>query len=188
MIFLLNFFIAQAVATSPSPATLDGNYHRPCYVVETDTLTTDLSIQNDQWKIQHTAYEDENCTKPYLIYEVVYKFKSANNHDLDLTTQEASYTLLSDEVSRALNMTHYCGFTDWTAKVKKVVTGKLCDDFQAPQRGDALYSIFTLNSKESAPAEIFLGTPSDTRSGKTPETRYDQVEALPLIKTNPSQK
>ncbi|MDG0815833.1 hypothetical protein [Bdellovibrio svalbardensis] len=174
--FISNLVFAQATTS------LDGLYQRPCFVADTDALTTEISIEKNQWKIQHIAYEDEKCEKAYLIYEVDYKVKSENNRDLDMTAIEVSYMTLSDEVSQALNMVHYCGFEDWKTKTKKIVTGRVCDEFQAPASGDILYSIFTLNQKADAKWELFLGTASATGDGKTPETRHDQVDSLPFLK------
>ncbi len=178
-LLLTNLLFANAAPVSPA---LDGSYHRPCFVVDTDALTTELSVEGNQWKIQNIAYEDDKCDQAYLIYEVDYKVKSANNHDIDMTTTEVSYMTLSDEVSHALNMVHYCGFEDWKTKTKKVVTGKLCDEFQAPALGSILYSIFTVNQRADAKTELYLGTASGTGDGKTVDTRHDQVDSLPFLK------
>ena len=173
-----NLLFANPVPVAP---TLDGSYHRECYVVETDALTTDLTIKDNQWQIQHLAYEDERCEQAYLIYEVDYKVKDTNGK-IDMTTMEVSYMTLSDEVSRALNMVSYCGFSDWKTKVKKVVSGKLCDEFQAPAVGDVVYSIYSTKQSAEAKTELYLGTMSGSADGKTPQTRYDHVDSLPLVK------
>lgn len=184
-LFLTQLFFAQPAAaasvTTPLTTSLEGTYVRPCYVVDTDALTNELSIQGNQWKLQHLAYEDEKCELAYLIYEVDYKVSSENTHDIDMTTTEVSYTTLSDEVTRALNMIHYCGFEDWQTKTKKIVTGKLCDEFHAPALGSMIYSIYNLNQNANT-KELYLGTSSETGDGKTAESRHDQVDSLPLFK------
>ena len=174
-LFLTNIFFVQA---APVPPTINGSYLRPCYIVDTDALTTRMTIQDSKWTLTHTAFEDENCKTPYLIYEIQYKTKTESNA-IDMTTVEASYTSLSDEVARSLNYIGYCGFGDWKKGVKKVVTGKMCDEYQAPASGDITYSIFTLKNDGK---ELFVGTASGNADGRTPESRYDQVDPLPLIK------
>lgn len=177
-LLISKLFLSNVVNAAPvAPTPQDGSYQRSCYVVDTDALTTELSIEGNQWKIQHLAYEDEKCEQAYLIYEVDYKVRSENPRDIDMTTTEVSYMTLTDEVSRALNMVHYCGFTDWKTKTKKIVSGKLCDEFQAPAVGDMVYSIV-----ETKGNELYLGTTSGHADGKTPQTRFDQVDSLPLKK------
>lgn len=172
-LLLANLFFSPAVAATPA---LSGDYQRPCYAIDDDYLTTELNVTGNKWTLQHIAYEDDKCGQAYLIYQVDYKVKS-EEQNIDMTTVEVSYMSLSDEVSEALNMVSYCGISDWKKKEKRVVTGKLCDEFNAPKQGDMIYSIIKVQGND-----LYLGTMSGTADGKTPETRYDQVDSLPLHK------
>ncbi|MBC7372059.1 MAG: hypothetical protein H7326_10865 [Bdellovibrionaceae bacterium] len=173
MMTLWMMFISMAFSAAP----VDGTYVHSCYSVEDDVLATQVSVSHGDWSILHTAFEDEACAKPYLIFELKYR-AVVDSTNLDLQTQEVSYVSLSDVVSRALNEVGYCGFTDWVTNEKKIVTGLLCDSYQASAAGDVLYSIFKIDDGKS----LFLGTPSASENGRTPGKRYRELESSPYIR------
>jgi hypothetical protein len=129
MITALIVLMNMAFAAAPA----DGSYLRSYYTMnDEDTLQSVIDIESGRWIQTHVAFEDGACKIPYLIYQTEYSAQ-ADGGDLDLAMAEASYTLLSDEVSEVLNMIGYCGFTNWKAHEKKTVTGLLCDEFQVPK-------------------------------------------------------
>jgi hypothetical protein len=173
---LLLFFLNTFSFASGVPA---GDYKRPCYLIGDDALASQLKINTQTWTLSHTAFEEEKCQKAYLIYEVVYQTK-IQGPNLDLSAVEASYTSLTETVTRALNEIAYCGFHDWTTSQKKLVTGRLCDEFQAPAAGDVTYSIFKLSSR-NAKNELYLGSPVSKEDGRTPQSRLHEFESSPYV-------
>lgn len=170
------FVLAFAVLFTGHPASAT-EYLRSCYDDNTDYLQTLVNINNSEWTITYTDFEDRSCETPYLHYEVKYQtLQSANN--IDMTATEVSYTALSELVGEVLNQINYCGFTNWKAFEKKVVTGKVCDAFQTPKANEVLYSIFELKNEG---AELFLGMPSGNMNGKTPELRHQSLDPLGFI-------
>lgn len=154
--------------------TIPAQYLRSCHDIDSDYLTTSLSVENSDWTITHTAFEDSICETPYLNYEVKYKTRRFENN-LDMTTLEVSYTALSQPISNVLNQINYCGFSDWNAFEKKIVTGKVCDDFQAPKAGEMIYSIFVTKNNGD---DLYLGMASGQANGKSPERRHADLDPL----------
>ena len=155
------------------------DYLRPCHTVDDDVLQTALQTDGTDWTITYSAFEDSACETPYIHYEIKYSIKTKAQY-IDMTTKEVSYTVVSDEVSEALNMVGYCGFSDWKANEKRIVTGKICDEFQAPKENEVLYSIFEVNVQTS---ELKLGTSSGKYNGKSPDLRHQNFDTpgfLPL--------
>ncbi|MCM2353009.1 MAG: hypothetical protein NDI63_05275 [Pseudobdellovibrio sp.] len=167
-------FLVLAIAllsTLPVSAT---EYLRSCYDDNSDYLQTLVNLNNSEWMITYTAFEDRSCETPYLHYEVKYQTQqSANN--IDMIATEVSYTALSELVGEVLNQINYCGFNNWKAFEKKVVTGKVCDEFQTPKANEVLYSIFELKNDGT---ELFLGMPSGDFNGKSPERRHQSLDPL----------
>jgi len=69
----LFLFLSQISFATPF---LDGTYVHSCYTVGDDTLASQVKIQNQDWTITHTAYEDDKCQKPYLMYETAPHIKT----------------------------------------------------------------------------------------------------------------
>ncbi|MBS1971158.1 MAG: hypothetical protein JSU04_12665 [Bdellovibrionales bacterium] len=177
LIVLLN----MAFAATP----VDGSYLRSCYTVnDDDTLQSVIDIQADKWTQTHVAFEDSACKTPYLIYQIEYNVK-VGDHDLDLAMARASYTPLSDEVSEALNMIAYCGFTTWKSHEKKNVTGLLCDEFQVPKASEVLYSNFKLQMNPDQSVALYLGASAQGEDGKSVSARYRGTESVPYLKLQP---
>lgn len=170
--FLTPLFAALLVASlSPAAFAADvKNYHRSCYLDEADALTTDLTDDGSVWTITHTAFEEDLCQNPYLVYEVKFATEK-NSENIDLTVQESSYIPVTEEVAMALNLIRYCGYTDWAPKQKKVVSGYLCDEFKAPNVGDKLYTIFKTEQKDSNTL-LYIGRDTEGKLGKTPSSRH----------------
>lgn len=166
----LLFLIITVLLTSLASQAAD--YLGHCHAIEDDVLQTSLNINGGDWAISHTAFEDSACETPYLNYEIKYSVKTNARH-IDMSVKEVSYTVYSDEVSEALNMVGYCGFSDWQANEKRIVTGKICDEFRTPKENEILYSIFELKNEGS---EVYLGRPTGKFNGKTIETRHQCLD------------
>ncbi|WP_413943069.1 hypothetical protein [Bdellovibrio sp. HCB-162] len=169
VLFLL--FPFQSLADSVVP---QGKFLRSCCVDDSDALQTLVNTENELWTVTHTAFEEENCQTPYIIYEVKYK-SAIQDKNLDMTALEASYTPLSEIVSEALNQIGFCGFVDWKTNEKKIVTGRTCDDFFQPREGEILYNIFDLKA-DGDKMNLFLGMPTSSKNGKTAERRFDKLD------------
>ncbi|WP_413288650.1 hypothetical protein [Bdellovibrio sp. HCB337] len=167
--------LSQVVFASP---VLEGSFVRSCYLVGDDALQAQVQVHSGSWIQTFTAYEEETCQTPYLIYEVQ-SAADIHGNDVDLEVREVSYQSLSDEVTRALNMVNYCGFTNWKTKQKRVVTGLECDEFQAPRLGEKTYTRYQLSAKAGSSEQLLLGTAEGVQDGKTPNTRHHAFETLP---------
>jgi hypothetical protein len=113
------------------------------------------------------------------VYELQYKVKTVDRN-IDMTTVQAAYTSLTDNVTEALNMINWCGFSDWKTNEAKIVSGQVCDEYKAPEEGEILYSTYQVKAME--PLQIFMGTASSELDGKTPNTRYQLPERQAYIK------
>ncbi len=169
--------LTQVLFAAPGTLNIDGHYTKACHLMDDDSLITQLSIQNTRWVFSHVAYEDDKCTKAYLVYEETYKVKSIDRN-IDMTTVEATYKSLTINVTESLNMISWCGFSNWKTNEAKVVTGKVCDEYKVPGEGDILYTTYQV--KAQTPLQIFMGTASSDLDGKTPQTRYQLTERLPF--------
>jgi len=105
MISVLMILVSAAFAATPS----DGMYERSCYTVGEDTLRSSVQIQQNKWIQTHTAYEEDSCQTPYLIYQTEYRAQ-LGEPQVDLSVVEVSYKTPSQEVVEALNMINYFGF------------------------------------------------------------------------------
>lgn len=180
---LLTQFLFAAPAYTETPAgytvqNINGEYVKACHLMDDDSLITNLTIQDAAWKISHVAYEDDKCTKAYLVYELQYKVK-ATDRNIDMTMVQATYTSLTKTVTESLNMINWCGFSDWKTNEAKVVSGQVCDEYKAPAEGEILYTTYQV--KAQTPLHIFMGTASSGLDGTSPQTRYQLTEKLPFI-------
>lgn len=179
---LLNFSVAEA-ATSITTPIPEGQYHRPCYRDYDQFLTTDLTVQGNQWRWQEFGHDDTDCTMPHSTVETNYSVKasSASPNAVDMTVIETSYTPLTGDATMALNLMVYCGFSDWTLNVKRVINGRQCGSSQIPAKGAVIYSIAKIvpqNAKEA----LFLGVYSVYADGTSPSSRYTDFDQLPFFK------
>ncbi|WP_413294809.1 hypothetical protein ACLSU7_06820 [Bdellovibrio sp. HCB185ZH] len=178
MIKMILLFSHLVFAAGPSIQSIDGDYMKACHLMEDDSLISHLSIKGTRWNFSHVAYEDDKCTKAYLVYEETYKVKSVDR-EIDMTTVKVTYTSLTDNVTEALNMINWCGFSDWKTNEARVVTGKVCDEYKVPGEGNILYTTYQV--KAQTPLQIFMGTASSELDGKTPQTRYQLTERFPFV-------
>lgn len=98
-----------------------------------------------------------------------------------MKTTEVSYTILTEEVTMILNDMNWCGFNNWKTNEKKVVTGKVCDEFQTPKLNEVLYSIVETKNEGS---ELYLGMPTEKFTGKTAEKRHQKLDPLGFALAN----
>ncbi|WP_413577786.1 hypothetical protein ACLVWU_04935 [Bdellovibrio sp. HCB290] len=175
----LALLLTQVLFAAPQTKNINGDYVKACHLMEDDSLITNLSIQDTRWTFSHVAYEDDKCTKAYLVYELQYKVKAVDRF-IDMTTVQATYTSLTDGVTEALNMINWCGFSDWKTGTARTVNGLVCDEYKVPDEGEILYSTYQVKAKE--PLQIFMGTASSDLDGKTPQSRYQLTERFPFEK------
>lgn len=174
-------FFSQPALAAQSPAY---HYQTSCYQAGDDTLSSSMQFQGTNWTQKHTAFEDEACQTPYLIYSTTYQApaniqasKVTASGPVDLKVTEVSYTLLTDEVARALNMSGWCGFSDWKANVPKVVTGLQCDDYAVPALNSTLYTTYDISIGSHGP-QLHMGDRTDAQNGSSPDKRATTLEAL----------
>lgn len=181
---LMTAFFTTSIVPAAFAADVK-TYHRSCHLDEGDALTTDITDDGSVWTITHTAFEEDLCNNPYLVYEVKFATEK-NSQNIDLTVHESSYIPVTEEVAMALNLISYCGYTDWAPKEKKVVSGYLCDEFKAPNVGDKLYTIFKTEQKDSDTL-LFIGRDTEGKLGKTPASRHTSWDkrAFKLNSSNP---
>lgn len=110
-----------------------------------DILQMILHIQDSKLVYTATAFEEENCLKPYLIFEREYSILQKNSDSMQTKHLMASYTPLSNEVSEALNMIIYCGIMTWENTNKTDVTGAYCDPFQQAHKNQPILFQFIDN-------------------------------------------
>lgn len=179
---LFGFFIsfnAMAVETFTQTCRVIGEDDYVQYQIEAE-----IPLQSgSQFNLKLTAFEDENCSIPYLHYNQYFFVDFIQAEKLNLKTQKVTYTTLSDQVSDALNMIQYCGLHDWTTKSEKTVTGKTCDDFQQLAFNQILFQIFKQNGNQ-----IYLGQIDHQKDGRNENQRpvnWDQLEFTKIL-TKPS--
>ena len=168
-------------------------YTQACHVIGEDDyvqyqIEAEMPLQaNSQFNLKLTAFEDENCTIPYLHYNQYFSVESFQTEKLNLKTQKVTYTTLSDEVSEALNMIEYCGFKDWKANSEKAVTGKVCDDYQQLALEQMFFQILKQESNG-----IFIGQIGHQKDGRNENQRpvdwdelgFTKVLAKPSLNVN----
>lgn len=179
---LIYTLLFSVLLSSVAGANENKTYHRACHIDEGDVLTTDIVKSDSQWTITHTAFEDDACEQPYLAFEVAYTPKY-QDENLDLVVTESAYTPITQEVAMVLNMISYCGYTDWAPKEKKTVSGYLCDEFKAPNKGDTLYTI-SRTEKSGDDELLFIGLPTEGRQGNKADNRHKSWDkrAFKLVK------
>ncbi|WP_413568361.1 hypothetical protein ACLWBD_12225 [Bdellovibrio sp. HCB117] len=171
MTFFSNFVFAN-------PVNPQGEFLRSCYEDDTDFLASVLNIKNSDWTFTHTGYEDESCSKPYIIYEE--KFAATiDGVNLDLQATQASYTTLTDTVTEALNMIAYCGFHDWKTGEKKIVTDLICDDYAPPRTGETRFTLLQISEEG---AQLSLGKESHGHNGTSVDRRHTELDPNYYIK------
>ena len=171
------FILFTFAALSLSLPAQAAKYLRTCHDNDSDYLKTALNIQDNSWVITHTAFEDNTCDTPYLKFEIQYQTQLSGKN-IDMKTTEVSYTILTEEVTMILNDMNWCGFNDWKAAEKKIVTGKVCDEFQTPKLNEILYSIVETKNEGS---ELYLGMPTGRFTGKTAEKRHQKLDPLGFV-------
>lgn len=109
-------------------------FEQNCHIVNDEDVLkmalifTDPNL-SDRVTWRTTAFEDENCKTPYIIFDRLFQFISNTPSEILLISLESSYTPISDEVAEALNMMNYCELNTWQAGQKQVVTGRTCQDY-----------------------------------------------------------
>ena len=130
---MIGFFSQKTYASQ----VLSGDYFQACNGNhDGDFYEQHLNITDETIKWKFIAYEDESCKTPYLIFLREYKNVSDDQSQITTLFEKASYVSLTDEVTRSLNLIHYCGLSNWKTHVARDVTGLKCDDYQQRQIGE----------------------------------------------------
>lgn len=128
---------------------LSGDYFQSCNGNhDGDFYEQHLNINNETIKWKFIAFEDESCKTPYLIFLREYKNISDDQSQVTTFFEKASYVSLTDEVTKSLNLIHYCGLSHWQTNVARDVTGLKCDDYQQRQIGEKESFQYHLNMQK----------------------------------------
>lgn len=168
-IFLYFFLLAQTVMAS-------GTFSQNCRVIGDDYLKFEIEIQKAHLALKVTAFEDEDCEVPYIVFNQYFEIDQLQNEKINLKTKKVTYTTLSEEVASALRMIGYCGFSQWQVRSETEVTGKDCDGFQQLSHGQIFYQLFKLENKV-----LKFGLTDKMRDGRSVQNRpvqFDPVEYL----------
>lgn len=115
-------------------------YQQDCLITDDgDVLQMSLHFDNSKVIYKATAFEEENCQKPYLIFEREYFILEKTSNALQTEHLSASYTSLTDEVTEVMNMLNYCSIDHWESSVKTDVTGAYCDPFQQAHKNEKVH-------------------------------------------------
>ncbi len=167
--FFFIFLLAQSVLAS-------GTYAQNCRVIGDDYLKFEIEIQKIDFVLKITAFEDEDCQVPYLIYNQYFEIDQIQNENLNLKTKKVTYTAFSEEVASALRMINYCGFSEWQVRSETEVTGKNCDGFIQLAHGQIFYQLLKLENKV-----LKFGLTDENRDGRSFQNRpvqFDDAEYL----------
>lgn len=155
---LIIFFILVSTNLAHAESFYLGDWIQSCTTIgEDDVVKNKLLIDSKIMDQVVIAYEEENCKTPYLIFKRQYQIgseKFSENErsvDVEMSVVKVTYLSLSDEVTASLNLIAYCGSTDWQTYKEKIVTGKSCQNYQAPDFGVKISHKFSANMK----SEIF---------------------------------
>lgn len=156
-------------------------YKQSCRVLGDDdylqfTIESDFNSQSD-FALKITAFEDENCTVPYLQFNQYFKIDSINNEQINLKTQKVTYTAVSKEVANALKMMNYCEIKNWKAGLELDVTGKLCDEYQQLDKEEIFHQILKTNSDS-----LKFGSTTKTHDGRSEQKRPTSFDELEYVK------
>ncbi len=139
---LQSFGVSQSIGTVQGSTVSNakvGDWIQGCYAsgdVESDPdyLSGIALIDQKEFLWFTFAYEDENCKQAYLIFSR--KFKTLNLENSKFEVTSVTYRSLTDEVTEALNLIAFCGFTDWETYQEREVAGLECGDYKPARKGE----------------------------------------------------
>lgn len=180
-------FVLFSIHSQAQNLLLEGHWSQGCQITnDDDVIEMSIDVQSDAFAVQGYAFEEKDCTVPYIYFEENYSvqsFASVNNsphYNLNLVTKEIAYTPLTDEVARALNEGSFCGLNNWKVKVKTVVTGGNCNDERMKRKGEIYFQSVRLS--QDAPTSFYWGLTNHTLDGSSADKRPKLYEALPFKK------
>lgn len=167
--FLFVFLLAQSVVAS-------GTFAQNCRVIGDDYLKFEIEIQKIDFTLRITAFEDEACQVPYIVFDQYFEIDQLQNENLNLKTKKVAYTAFSEEVASTLRMINYCGFSEWQVRSETEVTGKNCDGFLQLAHGQFFFQLLKIENKV-----LKFGLTDENRDGRSVQTRpvqFDDAEYL----------
>jgi len=137
LFIILTLLFSASSFAQLSTLKLNGNYHQQCATDDDDnSFEQYLGFSNEHLEWKFVAFEDVNCQQPYLVFKREFTIIATTDTEVQTASIISSYVSLTDEITGALNIINYCGFSDWQTNVMKDVTGKKCDDYQQLQQNE----------------------------------------------------
>lgn len=152
----------------PSMAVI-GLWKKACQDIDGDYLIEEMNVEKDSWSESQVAFENADCTSPYIRFERQYALV-INSNNRDLTLQNVFYTPMTAEGAQVLNEIEFCGVSNWKLDVRQSMLNKDCGQGEFFIAGTKLYSIFKLSSDQ----KLFLGEASENFDGSAPSKRHLQ--------------
>lgn len=171
IVFLIGLFISVTASAE--------NYQQACRVLGEDDyvqyqIEAEMPLRpGASFNLKLTAFEDENCTIPYLQYNQYFLVMNLESEKLNLKTQKITYASLSDEVSEALSLMQYCGIAEWQTNFETGVTGQICDNYPQLAFEQTLFQIFKQTENS-----FWIGKIGFQKNGRDESQRPDQWDEL----------
>jgi hypothetical protein len=100
-------------------------------------------------------FDDEGCQNKAAVYEVDGDYKDQGKNkdngdvkDIDFKMTEAHFTAYSETLVKAMNLTKFCGISDWKKGAKRDIMGEECIGYPVPEKGDDVYDVYRVEDKE----------------------------------------
>jgi hypothetical protein len=184
--------VETPIATPPIPkATAQaqhwGLWRSECFSETTSVghvlwVKTWANIGRDTIEFREEEFSDAECTKGRLTSTVRVSYKLSGSSPLITTAshldgifQQVSLTPFEETAIATFNATELCGFNDWTVKVTKDISGRVCDSKTGeaqPKAGELAYTLLEVLTTETGVDQLRLGK----QDGRTPETRSTELE------------
>ena len=140
------FAVSTLACGTPPPtdteiesAQLEGTWSSPCWM----GAQTQLVYKNLHLVGTYSEYSDMGCTT--LRHVATWEGEASGGEvvtgevrKLDLTFSSFKSKPLTDAEAAFVNMSSYCGITDWAANVERDIMGRDCYNFSIPLAGKSL--------------------------------------------------
>lgn len=194
LIMLFVMLMPLIAIDAKAALVIQGLYKSNCYLQNDDAISEQINVSQNhlgqtKWNHTYLAYEDQDCSKAYLKYEINYSAQFSNSknevrsvtEDADFKVQSVVYTALTKSVAHSLNYIAFCGYSKWTEMTPVDVTGLVCQDVQQLPKDHIVYSTAKFNLDDANSSDIVdiisiqIGQSTQDEFGETPETRLKQL-------------